>query len=312
MTNKPYKSLSPLLPWREMARPLAWEAIFGRPAPLELEIGFGNGERLARRAEQRPELNLVGLDVSWPSARRCLRKIDVNGLANLRLLLGPAEVLLDLLFASRALAGVEALFPCPWPAARHAHRRLFDSRFWRLLNNRLEDGAVCHLVSDHQAFVRWLLEQVPQPGFAVDYHLCGPGQETKYERKWLRNGQQRFHEVLLAKTAHLPWTGSEETVLQFPSLPQCEPRDFPLGDHPGPPRISFKEMIFDPELKRGMLLTVVVESDLRQAFWMEFSWQPEKNHWRLRPAPGCYVIPTKGVQQSLELASTLAMTTQSP
>ena len=49
-----YRSLKPLILWREVERPLCWARLFGRVAPVELEIGFGSGDYLVARAQQHP------------------------------------------------------------------------------------------------------------------------------------------------------------------------------------------------------------------------------------------------------------------
>jgi len=299
---KHYISLEPFLPWRQVERPVDWAQHFGREAPLELEIGFGNGERLARRARQHPELNLVGLDISWPSARRCLRKIALAGLRNVLLVQADARVALRALFRQGSLSRVDSLFPCPWPADKHRGRRLFSADFLRLLNSRLEAGAVFRLVTDHRRFFQWVQEQARQgeTGFQWDWRIRGPGLETKYERKWLGQGQEEFYELTFSKVRHLEVPDWEDEVLQAYHLESFDPETFVCRDFPGPERVSFKDLVFDPQKRLGLLQTVVVEGDFQQAFWLEFRWQGA--YWSLRPALGCGLVPTRGVRRALELA----------
>lgn len=112
----PYLSLKPLVPWRQLPRPIPWEQVFGRRAPLELEIGCGNGEVLARRAGERPEANLVGLDLDWVSARRALRRINLAGLDNAKVVQAEAALGLERLFTPRAWPGCGACSPGPGPS----------------------------------------------------------------------------------------------------------------------------------------------------------------------------------------------------
>jgi tRNA (guanine-N7-)-methyltransferase len=70
-----YRSLKPLVLWREAERPLYWEALFGRAAPVELEIGFGNGDYLVARAQQHPERNFVGIELEWEGVQRALPEV---------------------------------------------------------------------------------------------------------------------------------------------------------------------------------------------------------------------------------------------
>ncbi len=301
-----YGSLKPYLAWRGLERPIDWSARFGRAAPLQVEIGFGNGERLVRRARAHPELNLVGIDLSWPSARRALRKLYVQGLGNVLIVQAHAGAALRLLFAPGAIARGECLFPCPWPGERQAHRRLFDRPFWRLLNSRLAPGAAFTLVSDHAEFFAWASEQAADTGFGLRAATRAPGLGTKYERKWQGQGQSRFFQLELTKHEHQDLPAWEDQTLQFPRLASFSPRDFPLGEHPADELVVFREMLFDPDARRALLRTVVTEDELMQDFWLEFTWQG--GDWSLRPAQGCQVVPTRGVQRALALAAELART----
>ena len=138
-----YLSFKPFLPWRNVERPVDWRAQFGSQAPLEVEIGFGNGEFLVRRAQERPERHFVGIELEWASVQRALRRLAQAQATNVRLLLVDAHLALQRLFPPLALQRVYSLFPCPWPKERHAKHRLFSHTFLTLLNSRLQpDGEV--------------------------------------------------------------------------------------------------------------------------------------------------------------------------
>jgi tRNA (guanine-N7-)-methyltransferase len=89
-----YRSLKPLILWREVERPLCWARLFGRVAPVELEIGFGSGDYLVARAQQHPERDFVGIELEWEGVQRALRRIAGAGLTNVRVLLGDARPIL--------------------------------------------------------------------------------------------------------------------------------------------------------------------------------------------------------------------------
>ncbi len=302
--SKHYLSLKPLIPWRQMSHPLDWQDLFGRAAPLEVEIGFGNGERLLRHARSHPDVNIVGVDLSWPAARRALRKIALTQPDNVLLLLASAEAALDRLFATRNLDSVEALFPCPWPGVRHKRRRLFSRRFLTILNSRLTEGATFHMVTDHADFYSWVRSQIPGQGFLAETGVRGPGLETKYERKWCGQGQNEFHELWLTKTRHLAAPPMEDIVLQPVRLKSFDQDAVQNRDYNEQAFISFKELVFDPQKAKGLLQAVVREDDFLQAFWLEF--RQVESGWLLRPTLGCGLVPTKGVRRAVELAANLA------
>ena len=76
-----------LIPWRELPWPLDWAGVFGREAPLSLEIGFGNGGYLAQQALERPDLNHVGIELSWAGATRLFKRLNKAGSTNAKALL---------------------------------------------------------------------------------------------------------------------------------------------------------------------------------------------------------------------------------
>jgi tRNA (guanine-N7-)-methyltransferase len=56
-------------------QPLDLPAIFGRSAPVTLEIGFGNGESLAQMAAAAPERDFIGIEVHRPGWAVCSRAL---------------------------------------------------------------------------------------------------------------------------------------------------------------------------------------------------------------------------------------------
>lgn len=298
----PYLSLDPLVPWRQLPRPIAWDQIFGRDAPLELEIGCGNGEVLTRRAGERPGVNLVGLDLDWVSARRALRRINLAGLGNAKVVQAEAALGLERLFTPRSLAGVWCLFPRPWPRPCDARHRLFSNRFLRLLNSRLAPEATCRLVTDFKPFADWVGKQIPGTGLEAVWRDIPPTVNSKYERKWRGQGQQVFYELTLVKGEHQPWPNPEEPVLHYPHFDRLNPEALTTWEDWGEISVLCKDVLHDREAGRALLRMVVLEDDLEQAFYLELMPRPEGGHL-LRPAPGCGVLPSLGVQRALEVAA---------
>ena len=61
------------------------DALFGRCAPRVLEIGFGNGDHLARLAARHPEHDFIGIEVHTPGVGHLLHQVAAAGLTNVRL-----------------------------------------------------------------------------------------------------------------------------------------------------------------------------------------------------------------------------------
>lgn len=135
-------------------RPLDLPALFGRVAPVVLEVGFGMGEATAAMAAAQPEEDVLAVDVHTPGQGNLLKLVDAAGLTNVRIASGDARVLLADMLGPASLATVRVFFPDPWPKARHAKRRLVTGAFADLVADRLVDGGVLHVATDVAAYAR--------------------------------------------------------------------------------------------------------------------------------------------------------------
>jgi len=135
------------LPW-----PADWTALFGRAAPLVIEIGFGSGLFLAYLARARPDANVLGVEISIPALRHAARKIERRRLDNVRLLHAEATAAFQALCAPAGVDEVVINFPDPWPKKDHQGRRLIDDMFLWLLATRLRPGAALDVATDHDDY----------------------------------------------------------------------------------------------------------------------------------------------------------------
>ncbi|MDD5034203.1 MAG: tRNA (guanosine(46)-N7)-methyltransferase TrmB [Methylococcaceae bacterium] len=131
---------------------------FGREAPLILEIGFGNGESLARMAAASPEKNFLGIEVHRPGVGHLLIKIEELGLENVRIYCADAMEILQTRIANGSLAGMQVFFPDPWHKKRHHKRRLVNAEFIRLVSDKLAPGGILHCATDWEDYARQMLE----------------------------------------------------------------------------------------------------------------------------------------------------------
>lgn len=173
--------------WTEL--PPRWGEAFGREAPLCVEIGFGNGEFLAEMAKTHADRNWVGFETSLTCIVKTGRKLRQSGVENVRLALLDGKFGLRELFADGSVAQVFVNFPCPWPKARHAERRLVDEDFAQTLAAVLAEGGEFQLVTD----ALWYAEEAAGHLAAAGLALEGPfpladGPGTRYERKWRARG----------------------------------------------------------------------------------------------------------------------------
>ena len=140
------------------AAPLDARAVFGRDAPLVLEIGCGMGETTARIAQDDPARDFLGVEVFTAGVGALLRRIEDAGLTNLRVIQHDAvEVVRDMI-ARDSLAGVHVYFPDPWHKARHHKRRLVQPPFVALLASRIRPGGYLHCATDWAPYAVQMLQ----------------------------------------------------------------------------------------------------------------------------------------------------------
>ncbi len=191
-------------------------AVFGRNAPLVLEIGFGMGNTTAEIAAARPDLNFLAIDVHPPGVGNLLKLIEAGGLTNLRVMRHDAvEVVRDML-APDSLQGVHIYFPDPWPKARHHKRRLLQPPFVHLLSSRLAPEGYFHCATDWEHYAAQMLEVLgAEPmlsntaaGYAERPDWRPP---TKFENRGLRLGHGVW-DLLFRRRAGTPAADHSESA----------------------------------------------------------------------------------------------------
>ena len=173
--------------------PLDAVAVFGRSAPLILEIGFGMGDTTAHIARAMPEKNFIGVEVHTPGVGSLLKQIGEQGITNLRLIQHDAVEVLKQMIAPGMLAGVHVFFPDPWHKARHNKRRLIQGPFVKLLAEKLAPGGYLHCATDWEDYAVQMLEVLgaePALTNTADGYAPQPAYRplTKFENRGLKLG----------------------------------------------------------------------------------------------------------------------------
>jgi tRNA (guanine-N7-)-methyltransferase len=169
------------------------EAVFGRRAPLVVEIGFGMGDATARIAAARADVDFLGIEVHEAGVGALLRRIGELGLSNVRIVRHDAVEVLQQMIAPSSLAAVHVFFPDPWPKARHHKRRLIQPPFVALLADRLAPGGTLHCATDWQPYAEQMLDVLgaePRLVNTADGYAPRPDYRplTKFEARGLKLG----------------------------------------------------------------------------------------------------------------------------
>lgn len=191
------------------ATPIDPEAIFGRLAPLVLEIGFGMGAATAQIAAERPETDFLGVEVHTPGVGALLKRIGESGLTNLRIVQHDAVQVLEQMIAPASLAGVHVFFPDPWHKKKHHKRRLIQPPLVALLASRLAPGGVLHCATDWQPYAEQMLEVLsaePLLRNTAEGYAPRPGYRplTKFEARGLKLGHGVWDLVFTRPSAPSP------------------------------------------------------------------------------------------------------------
>jgi tRNA (guanine-N7-)-methyltransferase len=170
--------------------PGQWPQVFGRTAPMGLEIGFGMGQALIDWAEHSPDLNLVGVEIYRPGIGSALLGIANRELANLRIMEGGAETLVGEKFPAASLEEIRIWFPDPWPKKRHHKRRLIQAPFVAALANSLNPGGVLRLATDWADYAEWIRAVLDGEPRLVEASMEPERVTTRFEARGVSLGHQ--------------------------------------------------------------------------------------------------------------------------
>jgi tRNA (guanine-N7-)-methyltransferase len=173
--------------------PLDFPAIFGRRAPVVVEVGSGMGETTARIAQENPGIDYLAIEVHAPGVGSLLRQLAAASLGNVRVVQHDAvDVMRDMVPAG-SLAGIHVFFPDPWPKKRHHKRRLIQPDFARLLAERLAPGGYLHVATDWQEYAEHALAVLSHEELlanTAENYAPRPATrpQTKFERRGIKLG----------------------------------------------------------------------------------------------------------------------------
>lgn len=177
-------------------------AVYGRKAPLVLEIGSGMGEATAAMAAADLERDLLAVEVHTPGVGSLLRRIESGGLTNVRVAEADGVEVLRELIRPGGLDEVRVFFPDPWPKSRHSKRRLVSASFADLVADRLRPGGRLHVATDAQSYAdQALLVLAGHPAFEVVSRDRGDRLVTRYEQQALDAGRVAHDLVAVRRPA---------------------------------------------------------------------------------------------------------------
>jgi tRNA (guanine-N7-)-methyltransferase len=173
------------------------KALFpGQVSAVRLEIGFGGGEHLLARMRESPDVGFIGCEPFINGMAKFLAVVEHEGLTNIRLWDADAALLLPRL-PEAGLAGVDLLYPDPWPKRRQRKRRFVSDTTLDAIARLLIPGGLFRFASDIDDYVGWTLVRLLRSDKLVwvdekadDWRSPYPGwTRTRYEAKAVREGR---------------------------------------------------------------------------------------------------------------------------
>ena len=182
--------------------------IFGRSAPIHIEVGTGKATFLLNEAKAQPNINFVGIEWAKKYFRYAVDRIGRWGLNNVRIVRTDAVLFLANAVPDSSVDCFHIYFPDPWPKKRHHKRRFFCPANLEQLIRCLKTGGQVRIATDHReyfeqiqklianqgklefGFAQGRLEEIEfLPAVSVEHgELTG----TNYERKYIKDKRQIY------------------------------------------------------------------------------------------------------------------------
>jgi len=163
--------------------------IFGREAPLFLEIGFGTGTFLLEKAAESPQHDFIGIEIYVTGIAKLLINLISRenpaalSVTNLRVFNKDAKSVLINNIPPASLDGVYILFPDPWPKKRHQKRRLINPEFARMLFSRLKSNGPVIVATDSRDYAAEIESSFASAGFKMECEDMSDIRKTTYALK---------------------------------------------------------------------------------------------------------------------------------
>ncbi len=173
--------------------PLDIPAFFGKPGPIEIEIGCGKGTFMLGYCEKHPDLPFVALEweaeFAFYAAERLSRRADLR---HARVILGDAVPFFRDFLPERCAQAVHIYFPDPWPKKRHRKHRIIRPEFLELMRRVALPGARFYFGTDHAEYneeARALFAETPWLKMLEADAQPTEGVQTNFEIKYRKAGK---------------------------------------------------------------------------------------------------------------------------
>ncbi len=163
-----------------------------------LEIGFGRGDFLLKKARENKDTLFVGVEVFLAGVAKLLRRmVDFDNKnrpepENILISTEDIRIVLTEILPEDFIDRVYILFPDPWPKKRHHKRRLLKEEFIELLTRRLKKTGDIVVATDCESYAEEIQANFSSQGYRCIEKDLPEVLQTKYALKALQKGHQIF------------------------------------------------------------------------------------------------------------------------
>jgi tRNA (guanine-N7-)-methyltransferase len=140
---------------------LNWKELFGRAAPVVLDVGCGNGRFLLGSAVTRRDHDHLGTDILPVVIRYARKRGNQRGLSNLRFAVLGAHEMLERYVEPHSVAEIHCYHPQPYYDPAQVHRRLVTPAFLALVHRCLVPGGLFVIQTDNPGYWKYVRAVVP-------------------------------------------------------------------------------------------------------------------------------------------------------
>lgn len=168
--------------------------IFDRVAPLELDLGCGDGFFIESMAQRHPERNYLGTERLAGRVEKVCRAIARLNIPNCRILQLESKYVVQHLLPVECASVVHIGFADPWPKRHHHPRRLFQDDFMTGLHQVLAPDGDIRIKTDDEPYFRWIEKVIDRAkGFTrVEWEEEPDYPKTDFEQHFIAQGLPIF------------------------------------------------------------------------------------------------------------------------
>ena len=189
-----------LVPELQVAR-LDVAELFGRSAPLHVDLGCGDGSFLCEIAQRFPERKFLGIERLTKRVEKVRGKVEK--IENVRVLRADTLFAIRYLLPKNSVETFYLLFPDPWPKRRHQFRRIFTRDFLDAMAAALEENGILRVATDQLDYFHQI-ELLSHAHLQFQAVPLSPDDTvlpvTKFERKFRDQGAP-IYRLTLRKTS---------------------------------------------------------------------------------------------------------------